>query len=146
MVSVRESIRIERPVEEVYAFLDEPVNHEIVTPSLAEARTLDELDNGGKRVEHTYRMAGVGLSGELVEVEHEANKRLHFELAGDLEGEIIIETNDAGEGETELTYRAEYEIPGRVLSTVAGPFVRRYNERELTSVLENTKAHLEGEE
>jgi len=39
-----------------------------VTPSLAEARTLEALDTGGKRVEHTYRMAGIELSGELASV------------------------------------------------------------------------------
>lgn len=143
MVSVSESIRIARPVEDVFAFLDKPDNHQTVTPSLTEARELERLDNGGKRVEHTYSMAGIKLSGELTEIEHVENERLVFEMSGHLEGEIRIETTPVGENKTEVTYSADYEVPGRVLSAVAGPFVRRYNERELTSTLENTKTHLE---
>jgi len=68
MASVSESIRIERPLDDVFALPDDPANHETVTPSLAEARTLEALDNGGKRVGHTYRMAGIELSGELASV------------------------------------------------------------------------------
>jgi len=145
MLSVSESIRIERPVADVFAFLDEPRNHQTVTPSLAEARELERLDNGGKRVEHTYSMAGVKLSGELVETEHVENERLVFEMTGDLMGEIRIQMSSVGEEMTDVTYSAAYEMPGRVLSKLAGPVVRRYNERELSSTLENIKTHLESE-
>lgn len=36
-----------------------------------------------------------------------------------------------------------YSIPGRVVSAVSQPFVRRYNERELSTTLANAKTHLE---
>ena len=143
MVSVSESIRIDRPVADVFAFLDEPRNHQTITPSLTEARVLERLDNGGKRVEPTYSMAGIKLSGELVETEHVENERLVFEMTGDLTGEIRIQMTSIGDEQTDVTYSAEYEMPGRVLSKLAGPFIRKYNERELTSTLENLKAHLE---
>lgn len=146
MVSVSESIRIDRPVEDVFAFLDEPSNHQIVTPSITEARELERLDNGGKRVEHTYSMAGVKLSGELVETEHVENERLVFDMQGDLNGEIRIRMTAVGDEQTDLTYGADYEMPGRVLSKLAGPFIRKYNERELRTTLENIKTHLESEE
>ncbi|MFW6018319.1 MAG: SRPBCC family protein [Halapricum sp.] len=145
MLSVSRSIHIDAPVEEVFAYLDDPFNHVEVTPSLAAVRNVEPLDNGGKRVEHTYTMAGIGLDGELVERVHEENERMVFEMRGSLEGEIEIETT-ADDGGTELRYSAEYELPGRVLSAVATPFVRRYNERELRTTLENTKTRLEVEE
>ncbi|QSG11578.1 Polyketide cyclase/dehydrase family protein involved in binding/transport of lipids [Halapricum desulfuricans] len=142
MVTVSRSIHIDAPVEDVFAYLDDPRNHAEVTPSLAEVRNVEALDNGGKRVEHTYKMAGVGLDGELVERVHEENERMVFEMRGSLTGEIEIETT-AADGGTELRYSAEYELPGKVLSTVAKPFVRLYNERELQTTLENTKTRLE---
>jgi carbon monoxide dehydrogenase subunit G len=146
MVSVSESIRIDRPVEVVFNFLDEPSNHQVVTPSITEANELERLDNGGKRVAHTYSMAGIDLSGELVETEHVENERLVFDMQGDLEGEIRIQMTSIGDEQTDVTYSADYEIPGRVLSTVAGPFIQRYNERELRTTLENIKTHLESAE
>lgn len=142
MVVVDHTVHIDAPVEEVYTYLDDPHNHTEVTPSLASVRNVDRLDNGGKRVEHTYTMAGISLEGELVEQTHEENRLMHFEMRGDLTGEITIETEPADDGTT-VTYSAEYDLPGRVLAAVAEPFVRIYNERELRSTLENTKARLE---
>jgi len=144
MVTVSQSIHINAPVEDVFAYLDTAQNHAEVTPSLSEVRGVEALDNGGKRVEHTYKMASVGLDGELVERTHVENERMVFEMRGGLEGEIEIETT-ADDGGTELRYSAEYELPGTVLEAVATPFVRRYNERELRTTLENTKTRLEAE-
>lgn len=142
MVSVSETIRIDRPIEAVFQYLDDPRNHVEITPSLAEVRNIEPLDNGGKRVEHTYKMAGIGLDGELVEQTHVENERLHFEMRGSLSGEIDI-TLEAVDGGTEVHYSAEYDLPDSVLSEVAKPFVRRYNERELSTTLENLKTRLE---
>ena len=144
MVSVSETIRIDRPVETVFEYLDDPRNHVEITPSLAEVRNIEPLENGGKRVEHTYKMAGIGLDGELVEQTHVENERLHFEMRGSLSGEIDIGLEPV-DGGTEVRYSAEYDLPGRVLSEVAKPFVRRYNERELSTTLENLKTRLESE-
>ncbi len=142
MTSVRRSIHVDAPVADVYEYLDDPRNHVEATPSLTEVRNIQPLENGGKRVEHTYKMAGVSVSGELVEQEHSEPELMRFEMCGTLSGEITIETVP-DDGGTELRYSAEYDIPGRVLSAVAEPFVRRYNERELQSTLENVKTALE---
>ena len=91
-----------------------------------------------------YGIAGVKLSGELVQTVHEPGDRMTFELRGQLPGEIDIRLEPSGEG-TRVTYAAEYEIPGRVLSRVAEPFVRQYNGRELRTVPENLRTRLEGE-
>lgn len=142
MIEVSESTVIDAPVEVVFAFMDDPRNHVTVTPSLAEARNVEPLDNGGKRLDYTFRMAGVALDGELVETTHEPDERIVFEMRGQLTGEIDL-AFEAVDGGTRLTYTGRYEIPGRVLSAVAGPFVRRYNERELRTTLANVETHVE---
>jgi carbon monoxide dehydrogenase subunit G len=141
MIEVSKSVEIDAPVETVFAFMDDPENHVTVTPSLAEVRNVDPLDNGGKRLDHTFRMAGVSLDGELVETTHAENERMVFEMRGQLAGELelVFESSDGG---TRLTYTGRYELPGRVLSAVAEPFVRRYNERELSTTLANVETHV----
>lgn len=142
MASVSESVRIDRPVETVFEFLDDPRNHAEITPSLASVGGIERLENGGKRVEHTYEMAGISLSGELVERVHEQNERMVFGMEGDLSGEIEI-TFEGDDETTTVTYSADYDLPGRVLSKLAAPLIRRYNERELSKTLANLQARLE---
>ncbi|WP_436931387.1 SRPBCC family protein [Halosimplex halobium] len=142
MIEVSRSVVIDAPVERVFAFMDDPHNHVTVTPSLAEVRNVESLEGGGKRLDYTFRMAGVGLDGDLVETTRAADERMVFEMRGQLEGEIELAFAPAEDG-TELTYTGRYELPGRVLSAVAEPFVRRYNERELETTLANVKTHVE---
>lgn len=142
MISVSEDIVIDASVERVYEYMDDPHNHAEVTPSITDVRNVETLENGGKRLEHTYTMAGVGVDGELEEVEHVENELMRFEMRGELEGEIRLEFEEE-DGGTRLTYAAEYDVPNKVLEKLVEPFVRRYNKRELRTTLENVKARLE---
>lgn len=142
MVTASSSITIDASPETVFEFLDDPHNHAAVTPSLSEVRAVEPLDNGGKRLEFTYGMAGVGLDGELIQTVHEPPQRHTFDMEGQLSGEIDIELESADDG-TRVTYTGAYELPGTVLAAVAEPFARRYNERELRTTLENVKTRIE---
>lgn len=143
MISVSDSIRVDASVEDTFAFLDDPHNHAAVTPRLTDVRDVERLPNGGKRLSYTYRMAGVGVDGELIQRRHEPNERMAFEMRGGLEGEIDLRFAPHDDGGTELTYAAEYELPGSVLSVVAAPVARRFNERQLRATLRNVAAEFE---
>lgn len=142
MVTVSESIRIDRPPEAVFAYLDQPKNHARVTPSVAESEAVEQLDNGGKRVRYVYEMAGISREGYLTETTHQHGERMVFELSGGITGEIDIRLAET-DGGTEVTYTAEYDLPGRVLAAVAEPIARRFNRRQLGETLENLESHLE---
>ncbi|WP_253738966.1 SRPBCC family protein [Halohasta salina] len=142
MTSVSESIWIDTPVETAFEYLDDPYNHAEVTPSVTNVQNVDRLDNGGKRLDCTYTMAGVGLQTELKQTVHEPNRRMVFDMYSGIDGELDLEFTTVNGG-TEVTYRAKYQIPSRVLSAVVKPFARRYNERELRTALENLKQRLE---
>lgn len=142
MTAVSESIHIDRPVSDVFAYLDDPHNHATITPSIGDIRNVQPLDNGGKRLEYTYTMAGVGIDGELIEQTHEENERMTFEMRGRLTGEIDLQFTPENGG-TRVTYGAEYDIPGKVLSAAASPLVERYNRRELKTTLETLRRELE---
>ncbi|WP_436901836.1 SRPBCC family protein [Halovenus halobia] len=142
MAAVSESIHIDRPVADVFGYLDDPHNHATITPSIDNIRNIQPLDNGGKRLEYTYTMVGVGIDGELVEQVHEEGERMTFEMRGRLTGEIDLQFA-AEDGGTSVTYSAEYDIPSRVLAAAASALVERYNRRELQTTLENLRAELE---
>lgn len=144
MLEVEETVRIDAPVAQVFAYMDRPENQPEITPSLAHSETLEELPNGGKRVAYTYTMAGIGLDGEIRATEYVPEARIVWEMSGDLTGEIewIFEADD---DETVVTYVGRYEVPIPVLDAVVEPFVRRYNERELRTTLENLKTRVEAD-
>ncbi len=142
MGTVSETVHVDASPEEVFAFLDDPENHMTVTPSISEIDDVQRLENGGKRLSYTFRMAGIPLDGELVQTVHEEGEQMAFDMRGHLSGEIVL-TMTAVDGGTELTYSATYEIPGQVIASVAEPFARRYNERELRTTLENVQTHFE---
>ncbi|MEF8852074.1 MAG: SRPBCC family protein [Haloarculaceae archaeon] len=142
MIEASDTVTIDAPVPDVFAFMDDPENHVTVTPSIAAVENVERLPDGGKRLDYEFRMAGVSLSGELEEVERVEHERMLFEMRGQLSGEIEL-AFEAVDGATRLTYTGRYDLPGRVLSRVARPFVRRYNERELATTLANVKTHVE---
>jgi len=141
MVGVSDSIVVGATQRAVFEFLDDPQHHVEITPSLVSVEHVEPLDNGGKRAEFVYSIGGVKLTGDLVETTHDPDDRMVFELRGQLNGEIELTFEPVEEG-ARVTYSAEYEIPGRVLERVASPFVRRYNEREVRTLLANLKTRL----
>jgi len=142
MLTVSDSVTIDASREAVFEFLDDPYNHAAVTPSLSDVRAVEPVENGGKRLEFTFGMAGVGLDGELVQTVHEPPERHTFEMHGQLPGEIDLELDTVDDG-TRLTYTGSYELPDSVLAAVAEPIVRRYNERELRTTLKNVQTTVE---
>ncbi|QAU12730.1 SRPBCC family protein [Halorubrum sp. BOL3-1] len=131
--------------ETVFAFLDEPANHAAITPGLADVRDIESLANGGKRLSYTYRIAGVGIDGEIVQTVHDPPARHAFELRGRLSGTIDLRLGPVDSG-TELTYAATYDLPENALARVGAPVVRRFNERQLRAALESVAARFDGSE
>ncbi len=141
MITVSETITIPVERERVFEYLDDPINHREITPSLARVDNIERLDNGGKHLDHTYELGGIELDGHLHQTVHEPPARMVFQMEGKLEGEIEIELEES-DGETVVTYSAGYDLPGQVIERLADPFVRRYNERELRTTLENLETRL----
>ncbi|GAB7089766.1 SRPBCC family protein [Halorubrum luteum] len=143
MLKASDTIHVAAPVEDVFGFLDDPHNHAEVTPRLTDVRDIERLDNGGKRLSYTYRMAGVGVDGELVQTIHDPNERMRFEMRGGLEGEIDLRFEPTDDGGTRFTYAAEYDLPNSVLVEASKPVIRAFNERQLTATLRNVAAEFE---
>ena len=135
-IRARDSTYVGAPVSDVFAFMDDPHNHAAVTPRLADVRDIERLDNGGKRLSYTYKMAGFGIDGELVQTVHEPDERMCFELRGRLTGTIELAFRPA-DGGTELVYAAAYDLPELASTTGVRSVVRRFNRRQLRATLRN---------
>ena len=138
-ITAADTRRITADAETVFAFLDDPHNHAAVTPGLTDVRDVERLENGGKRLTYTYRMAGIGVDGEIVQTVHEPGTRMCFELRGRLTGTIDL-TFEAVDDETILGYEAAYQLPESLLTAAGAPVFRRFNARQLRTTLDNVAA------
>lgn len=139
MIEVEETTHVDAPRPEVFEFMDDPHNQAVITPSITDIRNVEPLDNGGKRLDYTYTMVGIGLEGTLETPVYDPGRRIVFEMEGGPLTGTIVWTFEDENGGTRVTYTAEYELPSRVLETAARPFVERYNERELRTTLANLR-------
>ncbi|OYR50564.1 SRPBCC family protein [Halorubrum sp. Ea8] len=144
MFSARDSADIDADPQSVFDFLDDPHNHAAVTPRLEAVRDVERLPNGGKRLAYTYRMAGLGIDGEIVQTVHEPTERMTFELRGRLTGAIDL-TFEPTDGGTRLTYAAEYDLPENALTSLGEPVVRRFNERQVRATLDAVAERFEAD-
>jgi Polyketide cyclase / dehydrase and lipid transport. len=142
MVTVSDSIAIDAPPETVFEYLDEPANHRAITPAITGISNVEPLDNGGKELDFSYRLVAITVDGHLVQTEHEPPRCHRFEMDGGLKGELTFDITADSDG-SQVSYTADYTVPGQVIAKVVEPFVRRYNRGELRSTLANLKAEIE---
>ena len=145
MLTVRDHIDIAAPVGDVFAYMDAPAHQTDITPSLTRSELVERLPNGGSRAAYTYRVLGIPVSGEVRATDYVPNERIIWTMTGGLRGTIRWYFEPRGEAsDTRFTYAATYAIPGpALLRPVLAPLVRRYNKREVHTLLQNLRAQLE---
>lgn len=143
MVQVEDDIQIQVPRDDVFAYMDEPAHQAEITPSLVRSELLERLPNGGSRAAYTYSFLGIAFEGEVHAITYEPPERIVFAMQGDLEGEIAWTFHALSAAVTRVTYAATYDIPVPVLKKAAEAVARRYNEREVRTLLANLKDRLE---
>jgi len=144
MLTVREHVDIDAPVKMVFDYMDEPSHQPDVTPSLTTSHLLERLPNGGSRVRYTYKILGLSFTGEVHATDYVPNERIVWAMEGDLHGTIRWYFHALDDEQSRFTYAATYALPGpSVLRPLLKPLVRRYNEQEVHSLLQQLKAHME---
>ncbi len=145
MVTVQEQIEISVPRDDVFAYMDEPAHQAEITPSLVRSELIERLSNGGSHADYTYSFLGIAFDGEVRATTYQPPEHIVFDMTGDLEGEIAWRFEALNDEATRVTYVATYDIPVPVLKKAAEAVARRYNEREVRTLLANLKDRLETE-
>jgi len=144
MLTVRDHIDVAAPVGAVFAYLDDPAHQPDITPSLTRSTLVERLPNGGARVEYTYRLLGLPFSGEVRATDYVPNERIIWSMSGGLRGTIRWYVTPLDGATTRFTYAATYAVPGpTLLRRALTPLVRRYNEREVRTILQNVRDRVE---
>jgi uncharacterized membrane protein len=144
MPTVEETILIDRPRGEVFAYATDPVNVPVYSSNLMEFEKTSEgpVDKGT-----TYRglakVAGKSLAwtsevAEFEEGRHWVNRSIESPMAW----EIDVAYEDA-EGGTRITWRQDSADSGGFFGKLTDPLVTRMYAKDVRSNLENLKELLE---
>lgn len=145
MLTVREHVDISAPVEDVFAYVDEPSHQIDLSPSLTQFTLVERHPNEGRRVAYTYRIFGLSFSGEMRTTDYVPHERIVWAMTGDLRGTLrwYVSPTDREE-RTRFTYAATYALPGPALvRSTLSPLVHRYTEREVQTLLHRLKENIE---
>ena len=128
MVKVKTSVVINRPVEDVFKFMDDPNNNAQWQTGLVESKQTSE---GARGVGSTFLSANQFLGKRLeftVEItEYEPNRRVGFNTSGPFPFSDTT-SFEAVEGGTRVELEAEGDVSG--IFKVAEPIVARTAQRQ----------------
>jgi uncharacterized membrane protein len=136
------SVTIHAPVEEVFAYVQEPTNLPEFWPSLLEVKDVEQLPNGGTRFKFVYKMAGMQFTGTSEDTEVIANQRVVNRSRGGVESTMVWTYQPEGEG-TKVTVETEYTVPVPLLGRLAEAVIVKLAENEGELLLLNLKARME---
>jgi uncharacterized membrane protein len=144
MPSISQSITIDRPRAEVFAWMQDPANQPMFQSNLIAYERLDDgpIDKGS-RVRGETRVAGrtIEWTSEFTEYD-EPNMAAFRSIEAPMEFEGTYTYEDAGEG-TKVTYDFQVSGIGGFFGKLTDPIVTKMYERDVRSNLENLKEILE---
>lgn len=144
MTRIEQSVVINRPIEEVFAFASDP---EKLSQWAAEVVDVEMTSKGPLGVGTTFN-AAVKLLGRRMDnghkiTEYEPNRRYSIKVtSGPVSGDMET-TFESVDGETKVTMVAEIEAGG--FFRVAEPLLARAGQRQYATNLANLKDLLEAE-
>ena len=142
MSKVARNTTIHAPAETVFQYLEDKTHFPEFWPSMIEVSDIRPLPSGGKHFHWVYKMAGVRFEGDTDENECIRNKKLVGRNEKGIESTVTW-LLDEHEGETELTFEAEYKVPVPLVGKIAENVLARINDNEAVAMLANIKATLE---
>jgi uncharacterized protein YndB with AHSA1/START domain len=142
MEKIKKTVFINAPPAKVFDYLSDPTHLPEVWPSMVDVSGVKTKPDGANAFDWTYKMAGVKFHGHSETVEVERNHRRVFRNEKGIPSTFrwTFEPHDKG---TDFSAEVEYEIPGALLGRLAAPFLRRINEREADTMMENTRERME---
>jgi len=143
MAVIERQVDINAPIEDVFAYMDNPLHQPQITPSMTEVKSVERISNGGTRSHYVYKMAGIQFEGTAEAFEYVPNSRIGFNLFGGIEGKIWWQFEPLDVHHSRMIYRAEYTVPVPVLGDALAKLATSYNEREVETKLANLKTMME---
>jgi len=140
MANIIRKVFIKSPVEKVFRYLVDPDNWtKYVDNLIAVSGFSSSVLEPGSTFDWEYRMLGMRFQGKGYVTDNVLNKKFGKKMEGGfpVTENFMFTPVDSG---TELTVEVIYDIPGKIMSTIAkSTVVEKLNQKEADGVLERIK-------
>ncbi len=142
MVKIEISLHVNRPVAEVFQYLNDPAKMTEWNATMEEATPSETPVKVGTRIRSRVRALGRKIDGTAEVVEYVPNKRVVLKLDEPFPLKAIY-TFQAENGGTRLVYAAEGELAG--FFKLGEPILARIVKKQLQAQFETAKELLEAQ-
>lgn len=139
---IEESIHIDRPVDEVFAFATEPANQTLIASNMLAFET-DGPMRKGARSEGVTKVAGRRVEWTSEVVEYEQDRRVEIRSVDAPMDFHITWSYTADDGGTRVDFVQEVPSVGGFFGRMSDPIVTKMYARDVRANLENLKVLLE---
>ena len=139
MPKLMKAVTVEKPVHEVFEYVDEPMHLPEIWPSLYEVKAVEAKPV--RRFDWLYNLAGKHFAGKTKTIEHVMDERIVEKAEGDIESTFTWKFQGEN-GFTKLAFEADYKLPIG-LEPKFEQFLIKRNELEAQVMLDSLKARLE---
>jgi len=139
---LRKCTFIEASPAKVFGYLMDPAHLLEIWPSMVEVSNIKSNPEGAHSFDWTYKIAGLRFHGHAETVEIQLDRLRLVRNASGIQSTFrwSFEPRDNG---TDFALEVEYEMPGKLLGRLAGPFLHKLNEREADTLVHNLKKRME---
>lgn len=143
MPTIKESIRIDRPVEEVFAYANDPEHQTVIASNMVEFDLDRERMEKGARASGATRVAGKRVEWSSEVTEYLEGQRVEMRsIEAPMDFHITWTYEPDGDG-TLVTFEQEVAELGGFFGRIADPVVTKMYSRDVRSNLESLKILLE---
>jgi uncharacterized membrane protein len=139
MPKLMKAVTVEKPVHEVFEYVDEPSHLPEIWPSLFEVKAVQAKPV--RRFDWLYNLAGKRFAGKTETIEHVVDEKIVEKAEGEIESTFVWKFHGQN-GMTRIDFEADYKLPTG-LDAKFEQFVIKRNELEADVLLKNLKARLE---
>jgi carbon monoxide dehydrogenase subunit G len=141
VATIKRSVFIKAPPEQVFAFLADHANDTQWLPGMVDARNFTG-ESSDYRWEWTYKMAGISFDGTGQTLEHDPPRRHVVETRGGVVSTWAW-TLEPEEDGTQVSLRMEYTVPVAALGKLAEKLLLSQNEKAAGQGMANLQRILE---
>ncbi len=144
MPTIEGSIVIDAPVEEVFAYFNDPKNLPEYHVGVTEVKDIKRLPNGGSSYRYVQNFAGMRDEGTNETVEYIPNERVVYKTRTSSEELTMPVKFERMEGsKTRVIWTQEYSIPTPILGKMSEAFYQQICQHVGELTMETVKARME---
>jgi ligand-binding SRPBCC domain-containing protein len=142
MSLLERKLLINAPLKFVWDWIEWSPNLVGVWPNVISTVSYEQDDKGYGTQETIYMMSGMQFRVKARDIEKIPYERVVTRTESGINSTLTWVFTEV-DGQTQIDFSAEYEVPIRALQGMAEELVKRLNEADLDSMLVNLKAKLE---